>query len=682
MKTSTRNCWLTLFLILIFSGNVIAQQTEQEKLPFLIEKEINEVKRINLIVRYVMLYAPTRDFRHWFDEIHILSIKNNYRPGLVYGRYYEAIVLSDSGKYNEAIARCKNCIDGLDSIGMVQYFDYPLHNIRFFYGLAGKSLEMFQYYTAKLAYYKNHGPVENTATCFHSIGLYYLSTADYDKAIGYFIRALDMYKTFDQLGALNERGVIGSIYLEWGNIDKAEFYLKSDNAHNQANQYYDTDGYDLLGGLYFTKHDYKRALQCYFRQMKTIKKMEPFFQANNLMKIASVHLRLGYNDSALFYLERADKIRQKEKSGIYFANNFGDIDFIFYQYYVAIGNNKSALKSLEKSFQNARQSNDIRQLLSCTNELHLFLLKNGDSLQALRYLLQYHAMQDSLNKMNTKARIASFEIEQQQQQKENEIEQLQTQKTSQRNYYLIAGALLLLIVISVISIIVYKRKRDKEQLTTDFKKQLAQAETKALRAQMNPHFIFNSLNSINSFVMDQKHEIASDYLIKFSKLIRLILDNSRCETISIEKELETLKLYVLLESARFDNKFRCIYHIAEDINTDSVMIPPMLLQPFIENAIWHGLMQKEGDGTITMEIKKQDEEFLNISITDDGIGREKAAELKSKSATHKSHGLKVTSQRIEMMNKLNSTGAQVHVIDLKDEQGHATGTKVEFIIPY
>jgi LytS/YehU family sensor histidine kinase len=199
---------------------------------------------------------------------------------------------------------------------------------------------------------------------------------------------------------------------------------------------------------------------------------------------------------------------------------------------------------------------------------------------------------------------------------------------------------------------------------------------------MNPHFIFNCLNSINSFVMEEKHEIASDYLIKFSKLIRLILDNSRSETITIEKELETLKLYITLESARFDNKFKCVFDVADDVNTNSIMIPPMLLQPFIENAIWHGLMQKETEGTITIEIKMQGEEALKISITDDGIGREKAAELKSKSATHKSHGLKVTSQRIEMMNKLNSTGAQVHIFDLHDEQGMAAGTKVDLVIPF
>jgi sensor histidine kinase YesM len=111
------------------------------------------------------------------------------------------------------------------------------------------------------------------------------------------------------------------------------------------------------------------------------------------------------------------------------------------------------------------------------------------------------------------------------------------------------------------------------------------------------------------------------------------------------------------------------------------MIPPMFLQPFIENAIWHGLMQKEEEGNITIEMKMEGEETLKISITDDGIGREKAAELKSKSATHKSHGLKVTSQRIEMMNKLNSTGARVNIFDLKNENGQATGTRVELMIP-
>jgi sensor histidine kinase YesM len=250
-----------------------------------------------------------------------------------------------------------------------------------------------------------------------------------------------------------------------------------------------------------------------------------------------------------------------------------------------------------------------------------------------------------------------------------------------RKNYLIGFVFLTLISLGAISRFLYKRKRDKEHLMEDFKKQLAKAETKALRAQMNPHFIFNCLNSINWLIIDQKLEFASDYLLKFSKLMRMNLDNSGKDVIPIEKELEALKLYVHLESSRYENKFSCTFNIDKCLDAKTTMIPPMLMQPFVENAIWHGLMHKEDAGSIIIDIKKAGTEFIKISITDDGIGREKAMELKSKSGTPKSFGMELTAQRIEIMNKLNSTGARINVIDLKNSEGHATGTKVELIIP-
>ncbi len=683
MKTVNLNIWLITALIILFGGTTFAQLSVGDKLRLQIFKETNDTTRIKLLIELGLKYhRDDSEQDSCLKAAYELSKKKKYRYGLAYGQYYEGLLLSRIGRYDEAIAKYKSSIDGLDSLGIIQNTYGPLCTIRFEFNLAGKYVEKLQYYTDKVIFYKRHGPIENKANCYHGIAGYYYALADYDKAIGYYLRARDVYITFDSLGYANEQQTIGSVYLEWGNLDKAEVYLKSALKDlislNEVNNYFFC--YHQLGDLCFIKHDYKHALQYYLKGKEYAK--SPPYLAINLVNYAAVYLQLDSNDSSRFYLDSAEKIRQKEKLGISFSQGNLEIDYNFYKYYIETGNEKRAEKSLESALQEAQLLKFIPLVLKYTNELHSFLLKRGDSLHALRYLVKYHAIQDSLNTENTRTRIASFEIEQRAQEKENEIQQLQVQKTKQRNYYLIGGALLLLIVIGMISSIFYKRKRDKEQLTTDFKKQLAQAETKALRAQMNPHFIFNSLNSINSFVMEQKHEIASDYLIKFSKLIRLILDNSRSETISIEKELETLKLYVLLESARFDNKYNCVYHIAENVNTGSIMIPPMLLQPFVENAIWHGLMQKEGEGTITVEIKKKDEEFLNISITDDGIGREKSAELKSKSATHKSHGLKVTSQRIEMMNKLNSTGAQVHIIDLKDDKGHATGTKVELIIPY
>jgi len=683
MKQPVRNILLNLLLIILFSMNLVAQQSEDSKLRILISKESNDTTRINLLIKLGLNY-PVSDTEQYncMKEVYDLSRKNNYRYGLVFRNYYQALQLWRMYRYDEAIVKCKQCIDDLDSMYYKQYLAGPLSLIRFLFNSAGKQVEKFKYYTDKVDFYKIHGPIENIADCYHGIAGYYWFIADYDKAISYYMRAQEVFKTYDPSGYTNEEISIGRIYLEWGNLDKAEEYLKSALKNlNRVNGgiFY---GYHSLGDLYMARHDYKKALHYYFEGKNSISEHGPYrSDALSFVSIASVYLLQNLNDSAKFYLDRADIIRHKEKLGVYYPEGPLEIDYNFYKYYISAGDDHLARKSLQAALDEAQSSGYIPLMLKYNNELHSYFLLKGDSLQALRYLVQYHDIQDSINKMNTKARIASFEIEQQQQQKENEIEQLQTQKTTQRNYYLIAGALLLLIVLAVLSRLRYKRKRDKEQLTTDFKNQLAQAETKALRAQMNPHFIFNSLNSINSFVMDQKHEIASEYLIKFSKLIRLILDNSRSETISIEKELETLKLYVLLEAGRFDDRFKCVYHIAEDIDTSSIMIPPMLLQPFVENAIWHGLMQKEGEGTITIEIKKVDEEFLNISITDDGIGREKAAELKSKSATHKSHGLKVTSQRIEMMNRLNSSGAQVNIVDLKDEQGWALGTRVELIIP-
>jgi tetratricopeptide (TPR) repeat protein len=600
---------------------------------------------------------------------------------MAFGHYYESRLLSVEDRYNEAIEECRLCIDGLDSLGIIQTLSFPLMYLGHLFDAAGRPTDKLKYFSDKLIFYKKHGPIENTAQCFHQLANYYSGLPDYDKAIGYYIRARDVFSSFDPYSAENEEECVADCYIQWGNLDKAEEILKS--ALNELVRldeiYISYSCYRKLGEVSVRRNDFKEALQYFYTA--GLYYWDSLDKAANLVNIGAAHLRLNNPDSAYYYFMAADNIRQQKKYNLTSHRGNLEIDYNLYRYYLATGDKKRAVRYLENALQEARAAGDLPYIMKYSGELYSCLLKEGDSLKCLPYLVEYHLVQDSVDAINTRARIATYEIEEQQQQKENEIGQLQIQKTAQRNYYMLGGAFLLLLLLAGISRFRYKRRRDEEQLKTEFKKQLAKAETVALRAQMNPHFIFNCLNSINSFVIDQDHEKASEYLIKFSKLIRLILDNSRSETISLDKELETLKLYILLESARFDNKFSCEYHIAEEVQTDSVMIPPMLLQPFVENAIWHGLMQKEGSGTITIDITKENEEFLNISITDDGIGRGKAAELKSKSVSHKSHGLKVTSQRIEMMNRLNSTGARVNIFDLKDENGIATGTRVELIIP-
>lgn len=221
-----------------------------------------------------------------------------------------------------------------------------------------------------------------------------------------------------------------------------------------------------------------------------------------------------------------------------------------------------------------------------------------------------------------------------------------------------------------------------KQIKTDFERKIAETEMTALRAQMNPHFIFNCLNSIKLYTLENDSQTASEYLTIFSQLIRLVLENSQSEKVTLQKELETLRLYIELEAMRFKNKVRYEINVDPAIDQQFTDIPPLLLQPYVENAIWHGLMHKKEGGNIKIDVAQPSEHLLHIEITDNGVGRELAAAYKSKSATRqKSFGLKMTSERIEIINQLYKMEADVKITDLKDVMNNATGTKVTIQIP-
>lgn len=220
------------------------------------------------------------------------------------------------------------------------------------------------------------------------------------------------------------------------------------------------------------------------------------------------------------------------------------------------------------------------------------------------------------------------------------------------------------------------------QLRSDFDRRAAEAEMAGLRSQMNPHFIFNCLNSIKLYATENDSEKASEYLTKFSRLIRLVLENSRSERVTLHNELETLRLYMDMEAMRFKQKLSFQIDVASSIDAKFLEIPPLLIQPYVENAIWHGLMHKPEGGMIQVSVKQPDDDLLYVTITDDGVGRARATELKSKSASHrKSFGMKMTSERIALVNQLYHTHTQVTIEDLVDASGLAAGTEVVLQIP-
>lgn len=206
------------------------------------------------------------------------------------------------------------------------------------------------------------------------------------------------------------------------------------------------------------------------------------------------------------------------------------------------------------------------------------------------------------------------------------------------------------------------------------------AEQKAMLSQMNPHFIFNSLNSIQNFILDNDSENANTYLVTFSSLIRKVLDVSQKNFISLTEELETIKLYLELEKFRFNEKFDYNIEVNSGIRTDSLMIPSLILQPYLENAIWHGIIPKNDHGLLQVIVADSKEEGLIISISDDGIGRTKAAEINQRRKHHTPTGMKNVEERLNLLNALNKTHMRARITDLYHDSGEARGTMVELFL--
>ena len=220
-------------------------------------------------------------------------------------------------------------------------------------------------------------------------------------------------------------------------------------------------------------------------------------------------------------------------------------------------------------------------------------------------------------------------------------------------------------------------KKEKEQMRVYHEKELLELEARALRAQMNPHFIFNCMNSIKALIQQGEDDKAIRYLTTFSKLIRTIFENSDKREISLFDEIETCILYTQLESMRFENKFSYNFSVDETADLKSVMIPALIIQPFIENAIWHGIMPKESPGILNVTLKKENE-VVHCIIDDDGVGREISMQNKFKTSetVYESKGVHLTQRRFDLHNLLNDRSASFKIIDKKNEEGNAVGTTV------
>ena len=506
---------------------------------------------------------------------------------------------------------------------------------------------------------------------------------------------------------------IGDTHRLLGNYDSAMYYLKAfQNSDNYPNNF----GKTSLGYLYLDMKEYSKAQSLilpFYQSLKANNRItSPIVNSLNILGNATLGEKkyeqaLQYAKEAQTYLKqmgvRSLMIENyKLLSDIYDKINIPDSAFAYLKQYTRLKDsliNRQfyfKLNSLKNESEEQRKTSLI-QLLQRDNQIKQQLLIR-ESLQQQQKDAQLALLDKDNEVKDQQILLREQDLKEQELLREKSQSQLilldnenklKDQRLKQQAFIRNAlfGGLLLFILLGVFAFRNLSLKRKNEKLAikknqAELQQKVAELEMQALRAQMNPHFIFNCLNSINRFIFKNETKEASDYLTRFSRLIRMVLLHSQKKLVPLEDELEMLKLYLDMERLRFKNAFD--YHITTTnaIENSSVFIPPLLLQPFCENAIWHGLMHKDGQGHLNIELSET-RGILYCSITDDGVGREKADEYKSKSAEkEKSLGLKITKERLSLLNQGTTGGTYYEIEDVKNEQGGIAGTKVQLKIKY
>jgi tetratricopeptide (TPR) repeat protein len=500
---------------------------------------------------------------------------------------------------------------------------------------------------------------------------------------------------------------IGIVYQSQGRDDKAleNFNRALGISESVGDKKTTTQAYNNIGNLYsrqgFSATDkmvkkikLKLALDNFNRGLQLTQKIaDKSGEAHAYMMIGNVYYNLGIiadtEKEAVSYYQKDLTFQQKSlqiKETIGDRRGIGDAYFSIGILYYMMDEFEKSESYLQKTLEIYREIGYKAGIKEIYGNLCLLFEDQRDYKKALAYHKLFSALKDSLFNEQSNNRMVEMAAKYQSEKKEQEIglltkdgllKQSELQNERQLRYLILSGIFFLLIT-GTLFFALNNRRRVREKLEVE--KELIELEKKALSLQMNPHFIFNTLSSITSFITSNDQKAAVEYLAKFARLIRLTLEYSELALVPVNVEIEILGSYLALEQLRFEHKFGFEIHTSEEIE-DDMAIPNMLVQPYIENAILHGLGAKEGKGRLEVDFSILNGQ-IHCTVTDDGIGIEKAKEIKSQSpAAYKSMAMEITRKRLEAYNKTNMPELRISVNNLVSREGHVVGTKVEFIIP-
>jgi len=502
------------------------------------------------------------------------------------------------------------------------------------------------YHSQALEFAKTANPMTeqlrlSVAVSLNSMGNIYLVLKQYDLAVEQFVKSLEIEKETDnKLGLAINYQNIGFAKEAKGLLDEA---LKDYETSLMYNEQIDSEigrviCYNSIGKVYIKQKKFDEAST--ILQNALTKALE----VGDQYYIATSYTNLGLLQSLT---NKGVLAEQNLKKAVEVSNDYNLLS--------------SKIEALQYLSENYAKKNDFSAALRD--------YKMADSLEQtinnqrnLSYINDLIIKYESESKTNTIKALAN----------ENELVKSRLEK----NRLSLLFALLAIVLITVLLIIFNRQK----QITQE--KKILTLEQNMLKSQMNPHFIFNSLNSIKLYIINNEKENAVYYLNKFAKLIRKILVVSNEKDISLSDELETMKLYMNIENIRFSNEIDFKINIDKDINPENIRVPSLILQPFLENSLWHGLSSKTDDKKISIDVVKEDNDYITISITDNGVGRKVSQERKEKKTLkRKSVGIEITKERLFNFSKRFARMYDLKIEDLFDKQNNAAGTKVILNIP-
>lgn len=517
----------------------------------------------------------------------------------------------------------------------------------------------------------------------------------------------------------NQQGYIDNLN-DWGtyNINQKDttsainYYQDAiDLSEEQGYQQQTQQSYENLSNVYRGRRDVKNEISTRSAANKSYKKTKNRRgEVSNNLEIGKLYLQQGEAEKAIPYLQAtidlneelgtledsevervAEKKADRKLSGLDSVNTsktnrktLVNLPFVAppKRANIAIDDKKVRPDSIPPiaSFLNTTAKESQTQLQQEAYEnLAKAYEQKGELLAALDNYKRAATFADSLAKLRDKALREALSMTGKLADRDEEILRMQQKQAlqdadlqQQRNIIaLLLAGFVALLVAGFFILRNYRAKRRANKLLA----------LRSLRSQMNPHFIFNSLNSINSFISKNDERSANRYLSSFSRLMRTVMEHSSHDFVPLSAELQVLELYLSLEHFRFADKFAYSFEVDPNIQADQIEVPPMLIQPYIENAIWHGLRYKETPGLLRVAFRQEGDKLIGI-VEDNGIGRKRSAELKTRNQrSHQSTGLKNTAQRVELINSLYGKGVSVSIADLDEEQEDC-GTRVEIVIPY